>query len=178
MSELPVFPPPNAPAPSSTPHSSASTQYQYQYPTALIPIPYHLNLTLPHLSAQLIPLTRTTRHIPITVPISMLAEPQVESSTATMELELSEGSNAVVELQSKLAEVRPDGMLLYMAQASYEPGTSPLSTWVPIRAYAENRTSDGNADGGISIPRNFSSALEGPLDIFERYVTHTLNTTY
>ncbi|PSS37212.1 hypothetical protein PHLCEN_2v945 [Hermanssonia centrifuga] len=177
MSELPVFPPPNAPAPSSTPHSSASPQYQYQYPTALIPIPYHLNLTLPHLSAHLIPLTRTIRHISITVPISMLAEPQVESSTVTMELELSEGLNAVVELQSKLAEVRPDGMLLYMAQASYEPGTSPLSTWVPIRTYAENRTSDGNADGGISVPRNFSSALEGPLDIFERLCLYAVDSS-
>lgn len=30
------------------------------------------------------------------------------------------------------AKVEPDGLLLYVKQASYEPGTSPLSGWVPV----------------------------------------------
>lgn len=51
------------------------------------------------------------------------------------------------------AEVQPDGLLLYVAQAIYEPGTSPLSSWVPLVSpvadAAETETSS-------------------PLDVFER----------
>jgi snurportin-1 len=37
--------------------------------------------------------------------------------------------------QTFKAYVQPDGLLLYVAEASYEHGTSPLSSWVPISAY-------------------------------------------
>jgi snurportin-1 len=30
-------------------------------------------------------------------------------------------------------QVQSEGLLLYVSQATYEPGTSPLSTWVPTR---------------------------------------------
>ena len=36
------------------------------------------------------------------------------------------------QVPASTARVQPDGMLLYVAEASYEPGTSPLSSWVPI----------------------------------------------
>ena len=66
----------------------------------------------------------------------------------------------VVQLQSVQAEVRSDGLLLYVAQAAYEPGTSPLSNWVPLRAY---QTRAEEQEGGASV-------AESPLDVFERCV--------
>ena len=30
-------------------------------------------------------------------------------------------------------QVQSEGLLLYVSQATYEPGTSPLSTWVPTQ---------------------------------------------
>ena len=65
----------------------------------------------------------------------------------------------VVQLRVVQAEVRSDGLLLYVSQASYEPGTSPLSTWVPLRAYQTRE----EQERGISAP-------ESPLNVFERYV--------
>ena len=37
------------------------------------------------------------------------------------------------EVQRIEVQVQPEGLLLYVGQAAYEPGTSPLSTWVPIQ---------------------------------------------
>jgi len=63
-------------------------------------------------------------------------------------------------LASVSAEVVADGLLLYVAQASYEPGMSPLSSWIPINGYNKDQTSTAlNAQ---------SVATEGPLDLFER----------
>jgi len=59
---------------------------------------------------------------------------------------------------STSVDVVPDGMLLYTAQASYEPGTSPLSSWIPIIGYTES----GGYGRGVSSDR--------PLDMFERLV--------
>jgi len=37
------------------------------------------------------------------------------------------------EVQRIEVQVRSEGLLLYVSQATYEPGTSPLSTWVPTQ---------------------------------------------
>ena len=37
------------------------------------------------------------------------------------------------EVQRREVQVQSEGLLLYVSQASYEPGTSPLSTWVPTQ---------------------------------------------
>jgi len=63
-------------------------------------------------------------------------------------------------LASMSVALESDGLLLYVSQASYEPGTSPLSNWIPITGYIEGR--DGT---GSSIR---------PLDLFEQFVTHRL----
>ncbi len=34
--------------------------------------------------------------------------------------------------------IQPDGLLLYVAESSYEPGTSPLSSWIPIVGYEQD----------------------------------------
>jgi hypothetical protein len=53
--------------------------------------------------------------------------------------------------------VRPDGFLLYVREAGYEPGTSPLSTWVPVEL-------DVPSDG------TNAAAQTRPLELFEWYV--------
>lgn len=70
-----------------------------------------------------------------------------------------------VELVRENATIGSDGLLLYVAQATYEPGTSPLSLWVPAKAYAEERTADASADTSMDV-----GTREAPLDIFERFV--------
>jgi len=65
-------------------------------------------------------------------------------------------------LTSLSVELKSDGLLLYVSQASYEPGTSPLSSWIPITGYTEDR-------GGKS-----SKGSDRPLDLFERLVTRRL----
>lgn len=51
-------------------------------------------------------------------------------------------------------EIKPDGLLLYVAQAIYEPGTSPLSSWVPLAAPVTDEMA--------------SMEQSSPLDVFER----------
>ncbi len=75
-----------------------------------------------------------------------------------------DNATPLVQLQTVQAQIPPDGMLLYVAQASYEPGTSPLSTWIPLRAY---QTREEQEQSGPSI-------AESPLDMFERYVQSQL----
>lgn len=62
-------------------------------------------------------------------------------------------------LMSISADVAADGLLLYIAEASYEPGTSPLSSWIPITGYNEEK--------GMGTPV-LGRPVEGPLDLFQR----------
>ncbi|EKM56857.1 uncharacterized protein PHACADRAFT_141835 [Phanerochaete carnosa HHB-10118-sp] len=147
LSELASLPPP-----SIKPEPSAS-QYHFAYPTTLLPIPYHTNLSLDHLLNSLIPTTRVARTISISVP-----------NYTSMSQELSGmdiDASATVELKTEDMVVKSDGILLYVAQATYEPGTSPLSLWVPVRAYIQDEVT--------GHPQSIDTA-EGPLDVFERYV--------
>jgi snurportin-1 len=61
-------------------------------------------------------------------------------------------------LTSLSVELKSDGLLLYVSQASYEPGTSPLSSWIPITGYTEDRSGKS------------SKGSDRPLDLFERRV--------
>ncbi|KAI0937641.1 hypothetical protein AcV7_003623 [Taiwanofungus camphoratus] len=118
LSELPAFPPPpNAsepPAKSSgsvtQSAASSSAQYQFPYPATFVPIPYHTNTTLAHLASTLIPLTRSSRLVAVSVPIS----PSITDNTR--EMELDGALSPLVQLQSVSAEIRSDGLLLHLPQ--------------------------------------------------------------
>ena len=160
MSELAALPPPSVSslgqpgrdASSSKPESGSSSKFQFRYPTTLVPIPYYANLTLQQLADELIPHTRQARQITISIP--------VQPAAGVQDMMLDE--SVQVKLQHTAAPISPDGMLLYVAHASYEPGTSPLSMWVPIRAYSE-----GKMDGE-SVVHAASAPQESPLGVFER----------
>lgn len=72
-----------------------------------------------------------------------------------------------VELLRETAEIHSDGLLLYVAQATYEPGTSPLSLWVPAKAFTETHSTGASKEMSTDM-----STSEPPLDIFERYALH------
>ncbi|KAF8634808.1 hypothetical protein AX17_004061 [Amanita inopinata Kibby_2008] len=84
------------------------------------------------------------------------------------------------------AHIQSDGLLLYVAEASYEAGTSPLSSWIPIVGYEKHKggkaeiaegggTRCGAASGESEVrngplKRVEGEEREGPLDLFERLV--------
>lgn len=119
--------------------------YRFPYPTALLPVPYHTDTTLHALSSYLIPLTRSSR--PIIVEVPSLAP----SDSSAMDTD-GDGTSRMLSLA---VDVMPDGMLLYVSEASYESGTSPLSSWIPIK-------------NPITNAHTTAVKLEGPLDKFTR----------
>lgn len=169
LSELPPFPPPPS-APLEPPASSAgpahfpqappSTQrYRFPHPATLIPIPYHPSTSVPALASHIIPAARSVRHVTVQIPSS-----QRFSYASAMDIDMAFGSGSgsgsgagsASGMKEVTYQIPPDGLLLYVAQASYEPGTSPLSSWVPLRP---------DPDSGVS---------EGALDVFERLVRRRL----
>ena len=80
-----------------------------------------------------------------------------------MEVEVGD-SAAAVQLKAEEATIHSDGMLLYVAQASYEPGASPLSLWIPIQGYTQDKSAT------VEPLSATASTVDGPLSLFERYV--------
>lgn len=77
--------------------------------------------------------------------------------------------------------IEPDGLLLYVAESGYEPGTSPLSSWIPIVGYEkeEEQVEVGTRNKG-EVKRERENGVDGPLkraggesplDLFERWVS-------
>ncbi|KAH0581689.1 hypothetical protein H2248_011378 [Termitomyces sp. 'cryptogamus'] len=131
--------PPTALPQSHCPKSNDITTYTFPYPTTFLPVPYHTDTTLPSFLTHIVPSVRLPRSVSIVAP-------SVPSQDMDVDFYCS-GQPA----QTKEAIIQSDGLLLYVRAASYESGTSPLSSWVPIVSY----------DG----PQR-----ESPLDLFERLV--------
>ncbi|KAF4616700.1 hypothetical protein D9613_008607 [Agrocybe pediades] len=161
--------------PSTTP---PATKYHFPYPTSFLPVPYHSNTTLMNLEQEVIPAAKTWREVNVSIPIDstpsasggMEIEPLDSTSpfafasqqqSATLAPSSSGGTKPLISLVPASARIEPDGMLLYVSEASYEPGTSPLSSWVPIRGY------DTHGDGPV--------AKEGPLDLFQRLIRRRIS---
>lgn len=116
----------------------------FPYPMTFIPVPYHSDTSLPNLLSVVIPMARSTRTISII--------PHYPSPSGITEGEMQVDAQSVVgtgggEVRRTEVQVQSEGLLLYLSQATYEPGTSPLSTWVPTQFE------------GVAV-----------LDLFERYV--------
>lgn len=66
-----------------------------------------------------------------------------------------------------------DGLLLYLAEATYESGSSPLSNWVPLKPLSLLSTLDTEDKESMEHESDdtrtmHTSNLDGPLDLFER----------
>ncbi|KAI0264620.1 hypothetical protein BC834DRAFT_881723 [Gloeopeniophorella convolvens] len=153
LAELPPSNPPTTSAPPPGPQASTqgageSTEYRFPYPTTFLAVPYHTDTTFTHLINRIIPLARSSYSVPVSVPTGS------DDVDGMMEVETLQPANPVSRISQ--AEVKSDGLLLYVAQAIYEPGISPLSTWVPLVAL----TSDDTPGPGSPAP----------LDVFERLI--------
>ena len=142
----------------ATDSASPPARYEFPHPTTFAPIPYHTDTTLTSLLSSLIPLTRAPRSVSIAVPVLNPPSGSISDESA-MEMD-GPGGSPLVRLQHTHASIAPDGLLLYVAQAAYEQGTSPLSVWIPLRAYQTRE--EAQAQPGVS-------GAESPLDVFERY---------
>jgi len=184
---------------SSSSSTSADGPYSFPYPTTLLPIPYHTSTTLEALDRVVVPAARSVRVVDVRVPVPrpvsvsvggpLPALPVVrDEAEGGMDIEplpapggftfgpTTTSFTAPPPIQATITthhQIAPDGLLLYLAEASYEPGTSPLSSWVPLRGYEEGGDGheggkeDGDGNGKIGKEKE----KEGPLDLFQRYVT-------
>lgn len=122
------------------PNGQSTSTDAFPYPMTFAPIPYHSNTSLPNLLSTVIPMARSSRTISI-IPR------RLSPTEGEMQVDAQSPITGVSEVQRTEVQVQSEGLLLYFSQASYEPGTSPLSTWVPTQFE------------GVAI-----------LDLFERFV--------
>ncbi|KAH8830162.1 hypothetical protein DL96DRAFT_1706998 [Flagelloscypha sp. PMI_526] len=121
-------------------------QYRFKYPTLLSPIPWHSGLTHTSLLSTVIPAAKSTQKISNLVP----------ALDGTMAMDIGVNESLVVQN----CEIASDGLLLYVAEASYEHGTSPLSIWVPL----SNNEEDGMLDA-VGPLESFALLLQSRLQM-------------
>jgi hypothetical protein len=110
---------------------------------------------------------------PFTLASGGTARTSVSSTSSPMA-----GTPVVASVQVQTC-IQSDGLLLYVAEASYEAGTSPLSNWIPIVGYEETQkagetrgevqreNSNGvSKDKGGAGPLKKLDGNNGPLDLF------------
>jgi len=68
---------------------------------------------------------------------------------------------------------RSDGLLLYVAEASYESGTNPLSSWIPILSCEDAQGEEFHQEAKRSQEHR---QVSGPLAVFERCAIATFGT--
>jgi len=158
LSELPLSRLPTTAAPSIALQSSAkasngdaSIGYRFPYPTTFLQIPYHTNTTFTHFLSAIIPRARSSYRAQVSIPAG-------PSDTDVMDIDSSQFTGPAP--RAVQAEIKPDGLLLYVAQAIYEPGTSPLSSWVPLVAPVTDE---------VAV-----SDQSSPLEVFERLIQRRL----
>ncbi|KAJ3731732.1 hypothetical protein DFJ43DRAFT_1077124 [Lentinula guzmanii] len=179
LSTLPLpsqrYPSPNATSPQSTSLSISSvlsdstSHYTFPYPTTLLPVPYHAApLSLSTFINVVVPASRNTRSVSVNLPIPS-SSLNGDTEGGDMDVDVP-----TIPLGSPTQEhsISPDGLLLYLAEASYESGSSPLSNWIPLRHLSSISTLDNeNMDEDIAIHSSHTGDTinsEGPLDQFER----------
>ncbi|KAF8880030.1 hypothetical protein BD779DRAFT_1676093 [Infundibulicybe gibba] len=131
LAELAQSPPPSLPLTGI--ETAPLPKYHFSYPTTFIPIPYHADTTLATLSNYIIPEAQSTRIIEVSVPRSLTQAPP----DGSMDIDASQSSIGTAPLATFPASIPADGLLLYVSEASYEAGTSPLSSWIPIVGYTD-----------------------------------------
>ena len=178
-------------APAAPPNKST-----FSYPISFIPVPYHSSTTLAALDTEIIPAAKSWRWFNVSLPTHLRLNTVGEASS-TGQAPMESGMDIEVASQPAPAFapisppptpypyprsvqstssstipafVEPDGLLLYVSEASYEPGTSPLSSWIPIHSYDSAPADEEGDSPGKLATSNASQRTEGPLDLFRRYI--------
>lgn len=110
--------------------SNTTSSTAFPYPMTFVPIPYHPDTSLSNMLSGIIPMARSPRAISII--------PRRPSPLGITEGGMQVDAQSIVgtggrKVQRIEVQVQSEGLLLYVSQATYEPGTSPLSTWVPTQ---------------------------------------------
>ncbi|TFK20647.1 hypothetical protein FA15DRAFT_658917 [Coprinopsis marcescibilis] len=182
LKEIPQILPPSIkfhlskPRPGQLCDEGRPSRYQFPYPTYLVPIPYHANTSLISLDSQIIPAARSVRSITVDIPCPIQShnEESEHGDQYNMEVEAPSKPSSTftfgpsVTISPASTAIRSDGLLLYVLEAAYEPGTGPLSSWVPIE----------DVETGDMVTEDYDhvqgSYLRGPLDLFHRLVKRRL----
>ncbi|KAF5364792.1 hypothetical protein D9758_009312 [Tetrapyrgos nigripes] len=155
IGELPfISPPPSG----SQAGPSTQMSYRFPYPTTLLPVPYHTDTSLENLLSQIIPVARTAR------PFLLKLPPSGGCDSTDMQVEILSFTSTTNLLPVQMLS---DGLLLYVAEASYESGTSPLSNWIPLKNYDATRA---HSHGQEDMAEDTSPDDDTPINKFERLV--------
>lgn len=101
----------------------------FPYPMTFVPVPHHSDTSLQNLLSTIIPMARSLR----TIPIIPRRPPPWNVAESEMQVDVRSPIVGGGEVQRLEVQVQSEGLLLYVSQATYEPGTSPLSTWIPTQ---------------------------------------------
>lgn len=153
-----------------------ATAPKFPYPTYFLPIPYHASTSLASLVTEVIPSARSSRSVMIEVPTpkplplynppsaSNGGNPFPSTIPPSAPFTFTNMISPAITMTPSTAIIEPDGLLLYVAAASYEPGTSPLSVWVPIIGYDTPESMEDQSH-------------QRPLELFEQLVRKRLHRT-
>lgn len=168
LSELPPWPLPR--------HARPSPYRQqediFPFPASFIAVPYFSPTPLEVLHSTIVPSAHAGRVIQVKVPnpeykLRSVIESDEMEVDANVVASISSLPGIPAELQADI-HLRSDGILLYVAEAAYESGTSPLSAWIP---------SSVQANAGAPHDRNVvagASENEAPLIVFSRLLQKRL----
>ncbi|KAJ3968667.1 hypothetical protein EV361DRAFT_924883 [Lentinula raphanica] len=153
--------------------SDSSSTYTYPYPTTLLPVPYHAApLSLSTLLNTVVPAARSTRSVRVSLPM-IVSTVSKTSGSGDMDIDTPTCTTtpATTPIATREHSIIPDGLLLYVAEASYESGTSPLSNWVPLRQLSSASKMESESMEDVTTESSHAvdtPNLDGPLDQFER----------
>lgn len=83
----------------------------------------------------------------------------------------SHGLWSAARIDELEVSIMSDGLLLYVGEAAYDPGVSPLSVWVPRKCPEEVKEERGHVRAqAIGSSAEPPGTNESPLDWFERFV--------
>ena len=148
-------------------------------------MPYHTDTTHLTLFKHIIPLARTPRLFMIDVPNALVPPSQAPRPDQDgghvqgdeMDVEPSASTFGVVQATHQAtATIESDGLLLYVAEASYESGTSPLSSWIPIVSCEDGQGEESHQSYQEAKRLREQKQVGGPLAVFERSVRVTFGT--
>jgi snurportin-1 len=166
--------------------SNSCPRYYFPYPTNFIPIPYHTDTSLHLLDTYIIPFAREPRVISVDVPISNAESVSHSSQTGQCSEFTFQAPGSHWNLNPQInttiyqpvapvaASIQSDGLLLYVSEASFEPGTSPLSSWIPISDSGKGKDEtelDVEEEEGTDVNMG---GEKGPLDLFQKLVSFCL----
>ena len=181
LHELPTWPSPpqhDFSDSDSNATSSKSSGYRFPYPTTFIPVPYTTPTTYDQLLTDVIPRSRNGRSVCIEIPLLLMNSNGVEPSCQTGEDGMQvdnppESLDQSTHLTMRKTDLHlaSDGILLYVSEAMYESGESPLCAWIPRKRLGEKSP---DLPMQLALSQSYNQAEpkvigdESPLDLFER----------